>query len=341
MAGRRRKRHGSSPHSQKLRVLSPSAATAPDSVRGPMSLFIYTAIPILLTTLWLYTAHITRASFPQLRNKRICLLIAHPDDEAMFFAPTLLALTDEEAGNHVKILCLSNGMPKPLSCHFRPLTPPPPPPPSPPLPPPHPPPLPPNISLHTNPPPPRPRQRRKPRRDPHARTQRLRPPTGHPLRRRHPRARPARIPRQHDRDLVRQLHRLGPQFCLQPLRPLLLKQPLLCFSTTHPRRPSNRLNRHPRHIRPPRHILAPQPPLPALRREGLAKRSRAQPQRLGMSRRALHAHDHQHLPEVHWGVGRAGDDATGGVGGGGGEVRIERERRGEEGREAGSVVVCE
>ncbi|SLM36405.1 Putative deacetylase LmbE-like domain [Lasallia pustulata] len=50
-----------------------------------------------------------RTSFPQLRNKRICLLIAHPDDEAMFFAPTLLALTDEDAGNHVKILCLSNG----------------------------------------------------------------------------------------------------------------------------------------------------------------------------------------------------------------------------------------
>ena len=44
-----------------------------------------------------------------LRNKRICLLIAHPDDEAMFFAPTLLALTRPEAGNHVKILCLSTG----------------------------------------------------------------------------------------------------------------------------------------------------------------------------------------------------------------------------------------
>ncbi|MCJ1298959.1 N-acetylglucosaminyl-phosphatidylinositol de-N-acetylase [Hypocenomyce scalaris] len=75
-----------------------------------MSLFIYTAIPIVLTTLWLYTVHMTRSAFPQLRNKRICLLIAHPDDEAMFFAPTLLALTDQEAGNHVKILCLSNGV---------------------------------------------------------------------------------------------------------------------------------------------------------------------------------------------------------------------------------------
>lgn len=48
--------------------------------------------------------------FPTLTNKRICLLIAHPDDEAMFFAPTLLALTKPELGNHVKILCLSSGM---------------------------------------------------------------------------------------------------------------------------------------------------------------------------------------------------------------------------------------
>ncbi|KAL2830021.1 N-acetylglucosaminyl-phosphatidylinositol deacetylase [Aspergillus cavernicola] len=48
-------------------------------------------------------------TFPQLYNKRICLLIAHPDDEAMFFAPTLLALTKPDLGNHVKILCLSSG----------------------------------------------------------------------------------------------------------------------------------------------------------------------------------------------------------------------------------------
>ncbi|KXJ88926.1 putative deacetylase LmbE-like domain-containing protein [Microdochium bolleyi] len=50
-----------------------------------------------------------KTAFPVLRNKRICLLIAHPDDEAMFFAPTVLALTRPETGNHVKILCLSTG----------------------------------------------------------------------------------------------------------------------------------------------------------------------------------------------------------------------------------------
>ncbi|PYI16330.1 N-acetylglucosaminyl-phosphatidylinositol deacetylase [Aspergillus violaceofuscus CBS 115571] len=48
-------------------------------------------------------------AFPRIYNKRICLLIAHPDDEAMFFAPTVLALTKPEYGNHLKILCLSTG----------------------------------------------------------------------------------------------------------------------------------------------------------------------------------------------------------------------------------------
>ncbi len=56
-----------------------------------------------------YTVSVVATRFPKLQNKRICLLIAHPDDEAMFFAPTVLALTRPETGNHVKILCLSSG----------------------------------------------------------------------------------------------------------------------------------------------------------------------------------------------------------------------------------------
>lgn len=63
-------------------------------------------MPLLYT--YISTTYV-RAAFPVLRNKRICLLIAHPDDEAMFFAPTVLALTRPETGNHVKILCLSTG----------------------------------------------------------------------------------------------------------------------------------------------------------------------------------------------------------------------------------------
>lgn len=57
----------------------------------------------------LLIANLSRSSHSQFTNKRICLLIAHPDDEAMFFSPTLLALTNPDSGNHVKILCLSNG----------------------------------------------------------------------------------------------------------------------------------------------------------------------------------------------------------------------------------------
>jgi len=65
--------------------------------------------PLVVFACWLYTVHVARTRFPKLRNKRICLLIAHPDDEAMFFAPTVLALTEPSLGNHVKILCLSSG----------------------------------------------------------------------------------------------------------------------------------------------------------------------------------------------------------------------------------------
>ena len=64
---------------------------------------------VLLPVMYMYTISVVQMRFPTLQNKRICLLIAHPDDEAMFFAPTLLALTRPETGNHVKILCLSTG----------------------------------------------------------------------------------------------------------------------------------------------------------------------------------------------------------------------------------------
>jgi N-acetylglucosaminylphosphatidylinositol deacetylase len=73
-----------------------------------MNLLFWAAAPVVLLGFWLYTSTIG-ASFPTLQNKRILLLIAHPDDEAMFFAPTLLSLTRPELGNRVKILCLSSG----------------------------------------------------------------------------------------------------------------------------------------------------------------------------------------------------------------------------------------
>jgi hypothetical protein len=67
-------------------------------------------LAVVLPSLYIYTTSVVSTRFPALNNKRICLLIAHPDDEAMFFSPAVMALTRPETGNHVKILCLSSGM---------------------------------------------------------------------------------------------------------------------------------------------------------------------------------------------------------------------------------------
>ncbi|KAI9801179.1 MAG: hypothetical protein M1825_003453 [Sarcosagium campestre] len=73
-----------------------------------MQWLTYLSGPVAIAACWLYTL-IVQESFPKLRDKRICLLIAHPDDEAMFFAPSVLALTNPSLRNHVQILCLSSG----------------------------------------------------------------------------------------------------------------------------------------------------------------------------------------------------------------------------------------
>ncbi|KAJ5160080.1 N-acetylglucosaminyl-phosphatidylinositol de-N-acetylase [Penicillium canariense] len=76
--------------------------------------FNWTALAVAIAAVFVFwtissTSSPFTRSFPRLRNKRICLLIAHPDDEAMFFSPTVLALTKPELGNHLKILCFSTG----------------------------------------------------------------------------------------------------------------------------------------------------------------------------------------------------------------------------------------
>ncbi len=77
------------------------------------TLLVLASAVVLVPILYMYTVGVVQTRFPTLQNKRICLLIAHPDDEAMFFAPTVLALTRPETGNHVKILCLSSGTASP------------------------------------------------------------------------------------------------------------------------------------------------------------------------------------------------------------------------------------
>jgi GlcNAc-PI de-N-acetylase len=74
-----------------------------------MNWLSWVAVPFAVAALWVY-ASFTAQSLPTLSRKRILLLIAHPDDEAMFFAPTVLALTKPELRNEVEILCLSIGI---------------------------------------------------------------------------------------------------------------------------------------------------------------------------------------------------------------------------------------
>ena len=72
-------------------------------------LLIPAVLVVVVPSLYLYMASASQRRLLTLQNRRICLLIAHPDDEVMFFSPTVLALARPETGNHVKILCLSTG----------------------------------------------------------------------------------------------------------------------------------------------------------------------------------------------------------------------------------------
>ena len=67
------------------------------------------SILIVLIAASITTAQMRRNVPLAFQRKRICLLIAHPDDEAMFFSPTLSTLTNPALQNHVKIICLSSG----------------------------------------------------------------------------------------------------------------------------------------------------------------------------------------------------------------------------------------
>src|ERR1700761_638697 len=69
---------------------------------------LYAQWPLYFIGIWIFTVFMTQ-SFPILTGKRILLLIAHPDDEAMFFAPTLRRLTQPDLGNQVLVLCFSSG----------------------------------------------------------------------------------------------------------------------------------------------------------------------------------------------------------------------------------------
>jgi N-acetylglucosaminylphosphatidylinositol deacetylase len=69
-------------------------------------MFLVTFLSLL--SLYLLYHHFKYNSPPFLKSKKkILLVIAHPDDEVMFFGPTLLAIKREEIP--IQVLCLSNG----------------------------------------------------------------------------------------------------------------------------------------------------------------------------------------------------------------------------------------
>ena len=77
-----------------------------------MTLYSIAVFIVVLFILCFLISTLFASSFPpppELRNKRILLLIGHPDDEAMFFAPALIALVSPANGNQIKIICLSTG----------------------------------------------------------------------------------------------------------------------------------------------------------------------------------------------------------------------------------------
>lgn len=74
-------------------------------VYGIICLIVYQ----LICQRWLFSALYRWIRFEDVRFpecKRVLFVIAHPDDESMFFGPTILALTKR---SEVYLLCLSNG----------------------------------------------------------------------------------------------------------------------------------------------------------------------------------------------------------------------------------------
>ncbi|KAK6333379.1 N-acetylglucosaminyl-phosphatidylinositol de-N-acetylase [Orbilia javanica] len=78
------------------------------TVRNLRGLAVFLLLPILMAAFCYYTLSHLSASSP-IRNRNIVLLIAHPDDEAMFFSPTIQSLVTPSLKNTVRIICFSTG----------------------------------------------------------------------------------------------------------------------------------------------------------------------------------------------------------------------------------------
>lgn len=69
-----------------------------------MLLLVYALLLLLLTCLWIKFGGKSTLKAPG----NVLLIIAHPDDECMFFSPTILHLT-RTAPQNMYLLCLSEG----------------------------------------------------------------------------------------------------------------------------------------------------------------------------------------------------------------------------------------
>ncbi|KAG0240776.1 hypothetical protein BGX31_001664 [Mortierella sp. GBA43] len=69
----------------------------------------YVFYALLITAVCSYAFFNGRFLKTPLTRTSIALVIAHPDDEVMFFGPTLAELTRPEHGNTVRVLCMSSG----------------------------------------------------------------------------------------------------------------------------------------------------------------------------------------------------------------------------------------
>lgn len=74
-----------------------------------MTFLLIIAVPAAIGLGWHSLAHLVSSVCTYPRAKRICLLISHCDDEAMFFSPTVIRLTEPSLNNHVELFCLSKG----------------------------------------------------------------------------------------------------------------------------------------------------------------------------------------------------------------------------------------
>lgn len=72
-------------------------------------MWLYAFYALVIATVGTYGFFQGRFLKTPLTRTSIALVIAHPDDEVMFFGPTLAELTRQEHGNTVRVLCLSSG----------------------------------------------------------------------------------------------------------------------------------------------------------------------------------------------------------------------------------------